>query len=297
MSTTQLSQTRACSEETIRRILIQHKIPIRSKRKLTQITAARIVEEYDGGTPSPALAQKVGVVPATVLRYVRAAGDRVRNGREVHRSLCLKTDVFRSPSPEGRYWIGFAMADGCVMPNGTLTFNLQAADREHLEKLKRFLGSDAQIRQGNVRAAGFKLGAPFVKFSVCSKDIVEDLARFGVVPRKSMKERVIGLEMSPDFWRGVVDGDGHVSFHKRGYFQLKLYGSRALCEQFRQFVLVHVPHCRATVHPSRSIFALSLCCGPAVEIARVLYGNATVYLERKFAVVRDLVGQLPSARS
>ena len=41
--------------------------------------------------------------------------------------------------------IGFAIADGCVLENGTFSVALQIRDIDHLYKLRRFLKSGARI--------------------------------------------------------------------------------------------------------------------------------------------------------
>lgn len=202
----------------------------------------------------------------------------------------LNTGVFSGEAEEVQYWIGFAMADGSVRDKeGTFSVALQLADIGHLRKLHTFLGSSVEIMEGELNRGAYKPGAGFAKISVHSKDLVESLMLAGVVPKKTGKEELLKFKMSRHTWRGAIDGDGSVGWHKRGYFYIKLYGCEIFCEQFRQYVLTIVPNCRAKVQKSKSIFSFGLCCAPAEAVARELYRDSTAYLDRKYKIVKRLL--------
>jgi hypothetical protein len=201
----------------------------------------------------------------------------------------LDVNAFLRDDEEAIYWTGFSIADTCVGDNGTFSAALQVRDRNHLVKLKRFLDAAASIKTGKGNATCFRPGRPFVKLTVASKLLTDSLALAGVLPRKTGTERLLRYEMSRHAWRGAIDGDGTLGRHKRGYFYIKLYGSRMLCEQFREYVLTLVPTCRAKVQRSKTIFAFGVCCGPANTVIRELYGDCSVYLTRKKRAVAPLL--------
>ena len=151
------------------------------------------------------------------------------------------------------------------------------------------MGSSVEIKEGTLNRGAYKPGAGFAKISVHSKDLVESLMIAGVAPNKTGKEELLKFRMSRHTWRGAIDGDGSMGWHKRGYFYIKLYGCKTFCEQFRQYVLTIVPNCRAKVQKSKSIFSFGMCCGPAEAVAGELYRNCNVYLDRKYDTVKCLL--------
>lgn len=51
-------------------------------------------------------------------------------------------------SAEKAYWLGFIAADGCVYvreTNSTIRIQLNAIDKKHLEKFKKFMNSNVNI--------------------------------------------------------------------------------------------------------------------------------------------------------
>lgn len=68
---------------------------------------------------------------------------------------------------------------------------------------------------------------------VSSPRMTADLARHGVVPRKSLTmEASQAAARRPEFWLGVFDGDGCCTFSKRGVPRIGILGSRPLMTQF-----------------------------------------------------------------
>lgn len=283
-----------CSPEVIRKLLHENRIKIRPARKLDPRSLEQILAMYRSRMKPSEIGEEFGVTKQTVASYLRFHGEPIRGPRDAHRKHGLDKAAFTQDSEESEYWIGFLMAD-CSVRNqeGTLAVALQIGDIGHLRKLKKFLKSTAPIITGKLNRGAYKPGAEFAKLVVHSKDLVDSLIKAGVVPNKTGKEKFVKHRLSRHAWRGAIDGDGSVGRHKRGYFYLKLYGCRQFCEQFRQYVLTIVPSCRAQVQPSRSIFAFGMCCGPAEAVARELYRDCKVYLDRKFDEVKPLFEKTP----
>ena len=286
ISSSTVAQEFRCSLDLVRKTLLKGGVKSRPKSKLNGQMRKRILTTYNFGTCPARIAIDYGVHENTIKRAIRISGGQLRGHRDdVHRRIPLDAKVFERDCEEAQYWIGFLIADGCVLNNGTLSVALAVVDREHLVRLGRFLKSGALIFEGKGNQSSYKPGRPFVKLSVFSKSLVENLGEFGVVPRKTGREKLLKYEFSRHTWRGVIDGDGSVGFHKRGYFWIKLYGSRELCEQFRQFVLTLLPACSAQVHQYGSIHSFGLCCAPAEAVAIELYRGCTIALSRKSEIV------------
>lgn len=289
-SSTQLSKYYGCSNGLILDILRRGNVLIRPKRKLNFQIVSQLPQRYRESSMSRAeLGMLYGVCAATIGNRLHEENVEMRDSRdESRRTYRIDQLAFSLETEESLYWIGFLMADGCVDEHGTLSIHLQYADRGHLYKLRSFLNSSAPVRQQYGNESGYRPGVPFASFCIHCTTIVEQLIAYGVIPRKTGRECLLKGQSSRHVWRGLVDGDGTVGFHKRGYFYLKLYGSHAICSQFRAFVLTLVPTCKATVRKSRTIYSFGVSCGVARIVAVELYRNNNVALSRKAKIVRQL---------
>jgi len=109
---------------------------------------------------------------------------------------------------EKAYWLGFIAADGYIVrKRPALEVTLKRADEEHLYELKRVLKTDAPIRRGAVH------DYPTARLTVTSPQIVSNLARYGIVPGKSLTYEFPEKLPRHYIWaflRGYFDGDGSI---------------------------------------------------------------------------------------
>jgi hypothetical protein len=178
---------------------------------------------YGTGLTITEVASRTGFHRDTVRRALVSSGvtlhDRTRRWPVRH-------DAFAEPlSPEAWYWIGMLAADGCVQgPHVSLVQHASRAAM--LERFLMFVGSPGRpfrvINGGNGLIA-----------DVSSPRMTADLARHGVVPRKSLTmEASQAAARRPEFWLGVFDGDGCCTFSKGGVPRIGILGSRPLMTQF-----------------------------------------------------------------
>jgi hypothetical protein len=205
--------------------------------------------------------------------------------------------AFAEFTPESAYWVGFLMADGYIatprVGTPSVVLSLSVRDVAHLESLKRFLGARNQITHSPpatvVRFGGrTSIDAGHARFSVRSRQMVADLARWGVVPGKSLREAAHPiLSGNRDFWRGVVDGDGCLRWlvvRGRKYPSLGLVGSGAMVEAFHRFIVGCCWSTKVRTQQDRrtpGLWSLILGGQPAKATAVVLYTGASVALPRK----------------
>jgi len=191
------------------------------------------------------------------------------------KSLNIKADAFRHPNEESLYWAGFLAADGCVSGN-YLHLNLQNRDVSHIEKMKKWLNVECKIRERPNQSQVIQ---------VWSKEIISDLTQYGITPRKSLTYNPgVSCLYSPDFWRGMIDGDGCLSQSRAPYRYPIVYfcGSHGACEAFRVFVKTFCES-KANVRKSKNIFNISYSGPYAIQIMQKLYGNnPKFYLDRKY---------------
>ena len=138
-------------------------------------------------------------------------------------------DVFNKETEEAYYWGGFLFADGCVRKEyncrtGVIGCYLKLAlanqDIEHLKKFCIFMNlpiEKVKPRSDNLKQHTIKIG---------SKQLVESLARFGVVQNKTYRPIQVNLNIKliSHFLRGWFDGDGHIKKKKGPYKLFMLAG-------------------------------------------------------------------------
>lgn len=285
----QTADTVGCDDAVAYRLLVQRGVERRSpggQQEVSQRLFDRAERLYEGGVSMAVAAAKVGVNGGTVASYFRRVGIERRS--EPYRLYTLDESAFDVMTAEAAYWVGFLMADGCVFHRAKgsprISITLKGADKGHLYKFRRFLGSNAPIRTF-VRNGGFGRRSQ-TEFGVKSQRLADALRTYGVVPRKTATARVRLLADNRHFWRGVIDGDGWIRVPRRGRppydLRLGLVGSKFLTRQFRVFARAHVPT-RAHVlpRPQRELYYFGVGSRLAAELCRVLYDDAPVALARK----------------
>ena len=114
------------------------------------------------------------------------------------------------------YWLGFLAADGSIKSNkNCLEIGLSTKDIDHLEKFKRFIDSNINILSKMNHCSNNDKWYPASYLFTHSKQIVDDLAQYGIVPRKSY-HNINFLENIPDKYKtpfilGYFDGDGWIT--------------------------------------------------------------------------------------
>lgn len=179
-------------------------------------------------------------------------------------------------NPESAYWIGFILADGCILnlnDKPMLSVALSVRDKEHLQKLKTFLKSEHKI-QCTTNTCRLRVYAPI---------LCQTLSKYGIDSRKSTRESVPeSLKHNRNFWRGVVDGDGWVTYYKNGWGEIGICGSKSVCAGFLSYVQT-IGFTNATVRKHKEANCYKICVRgyTGSEIICHLYEDSTIYLNRK----------------
>jgi hypothetical protein len=118
----------------------------------------------------------------------------------------LDDTAFDTVTEESAYWSGFLMSDGNISygktGNARIALALAKVDYSHLEKFRDFLKCTNPIGQKKKKYLGTIVIQYYLRFT--SKHIAEILIAHGIIPRKSLVARVIGLDNDRHFWRGVI---------------------------------------------------------------------------------------------
>lgn len=178
------------------------------------------------------------------------------------------------------------MADGCIIDSKpqhrVVVLDLKYGDIAHVESFKNFLKSGHKITKV------FKKKTYNAKIQVGSERLATVLLqRYGIGPRKSFTAQVSGeLALNRHFWRGVIDGDGHIKLckHRQSMMpKFELVGSRALLTQFLDFAQFNglITIASPKLNKDKNIWRLALSGNGIGRIIAMLYANASTVLARK----------------
>jgi hypothetical protein len=127
---------------------------------------------------------------------------------------------------------------------------------------------------------------------VSSKQIADKLTAYGITYRKSLTAKVIGLDDSiylRHFWRGAFDGDGYFKNRDgKDGDKMILTGSNDLLNQFEEFIRNNIPDARVTIKSVGKYSKLYVYSYTARALAKLLYYDCSVALERKLAKARNM---------
>lgn len=244
----------------------------------TKQTYLDFIQANFGKISERKMAKLLGIGKTTVNRW------RQEFGLKIFKNT-VNENYFETWSAEMAYILGFIAADGNVSWNEkkgyySLTITAAEKDEAHLKKIREKLQSTKPLLYANSTKSN--------RLIVNSKKICRDLIALGIVPAKS---KIIQFQPVPDeflshFIRGVVDGDGSVSYFNRKispYFNIQIAsGSKVFLEELaRRVGKIGI---NANVRDTkRGVFILQYTCKRAINFANFIYSDADFYLERKFA--------------
>lgn len=257
---------------------------------------AAMIAAYLSGDTVVQAAARFGYCEDSCRAAMRAAGVPPRNASVCQRRYAINDTFFKSIDSEPKaYWLGFLTADGCITKSGAIKLTLAHKDKKHVEAFRNAVGSTHPVKTRRVRLSGktHKTAGLFVKNS----SLVAQLERLGLMPRKSFTIKPcqhIPEHLLRHYWRGVVDGDGHVRIRvhsdvsSESDFHFALVGNRDMLGGFCDFV-ADVVSSRATIRPHARIYRIRYCGRAAAAVVELLYLNANVYLDRKKEVADKML--------
>ncbi len=197
----------------------------------------------------------------------------------------INEDFFSSWSPEMAYVFGLIITDGCVSDTGVISLCIN--DLELIEKVKKVIGSEHKIIPSKHQKGLYY-------FHFAREELVADLAKLGVLPRKSLTVKFpqVPEKYLADFIRGVFDGDGSVFFDKRRpKFPLRskfVSGSEAFIEGLQRALEDHLDMPKRTIYKQKTKNGWSYMFiyghKDSVKLFEILYKDTQnrLFLERKY---------------
>ena len=197
----------------------------------------------------------------------------------------INEDFFGKWSTEMAYVLGLIITDGCISKTGTVSLSMN--DREILEKVKTVLGSAHKIEPS-------KHQENLYIFHFARENMVNDLNKLGVIPKKSLKVTFpdVPQEYISEFIRGIFDGDGSVYFDKRSKnYPLRTSfhsGSKAFIEKLEDnLIRLGMPKRRRISQQKTKngiYYGIRYGHENSSKLFNILYKNAgnRLFLERKY---------------
>lgn len=226
-------------------------------------------------------------------KRIKALGYEVINHQK---KVKFNEHVFDSIDTEEKaYWLGFIFADGYIDsspldPNKRSVYNfelsLKADDSPHLDKFNTFM----EHIKDNVKIGNTKCEEKIFKrcrWFIHNKHLWETLNNYGCTPRKSSTLEFPNESIFKDkslirhFIRGYWDGDGCLSWmdkeHK--YPCIEVVGTENFLYSIQKYLQVEFK-----LQSKKDSVAKQFIVGhyKAFKIAKYLYSDATIYLNRKY---------------
>ncbi len=231
------------------------------------------------------IARRLGIGKSTVNRWSKEIGLYF----EKH---TVNETFFDNLSEISTYVLGYIFADGCVTWNSNkgyynLTITSSEKDVEHLERIRYLLECTKPLLYAS-KTKSYRL-------IVNNKEICKKLMSLGVVPRKSliMQFPVVPKEFIRHFIRGVIDGDGNVRYVNRNrspYFEITIAsGSKLFLQKLSEIIDKEIKIAVDMRKIGQNTYNLQYSCSKGKELAKYIYTNATIFLERKYLPFKNNV--------
>ena len=199
-------------------------------------------------------------------------------------------------SEEKAYWLGFVTADGNVIvknKKGNFELGLCSKDIGHLEKFKQALKYEGNIKHKIVTLGTKKHNA--YRITLHDYNFCLDLISLGCVPKKSLilefpEDGFMPRELYRHYIRGFFDGNGSISTHKSKLHLncLSTYNFLfKMIEVIKEDIKDDLGEFNVLKHGNISQWSKTGTF--AIIIANYLYNDATIYLDRKFELVKKYI--------
>lgn len=249
-----------------------------------------IISGYISGESSTTLSKKFKCSKDTILDLLRSAGVEIKSHYDLKfykDGYSIDRNAFADTGQEvAAYLCGWLVTDGNLCKN-RISLQVKDCDEYVVGLLKEYVGTSNPILR--VSRADSRTGKTYNSSQVYFSDevIKNRLSLLGLEPRKSLNETCPEVyKNSPHFWRGALEGDGHIS---KTEYRVSLVGG--IC-----FVTSFMEYCtslgvRSSVRKHGNLFYCTVSYKDGCKtLLDTLYIGSTYKLPRKYTVYRDRYG-------
>lgn len=246
-----------------------------------------IIQLYQSGKSQSQIAEQIGCDESNISRLL------TRNGIETRFHYSVDHHFFsRIDTEEKAYTLGFFTADGSNHSKNN-TISIDICDLDVLEQIKIAMQYNGSISI-HEPPKKFLHRQKHYRLTIGSQQLSKDLFNKGCPPKKTFltrcpTEEEVSTKLIRHYTRGLFDGDGSV-FKTTNGWHICIAGTTALLDPLR-----HKVHCQCGVmlglYPHGKIYVAKIGGNNQVrQFLDWLYADATIYMERKHARYRELLG-------
>lgn len=215
-NTVEISKAINRSQTGIERFLKSNGFEMTYGRRATKDELQDIIQLYKDGLTCKEIHKKYQYIyqsEEAIQKIVRKAN--VSRGRYI-KQVNVNEDYFENIDTEHKaYWIGFLLADGCILErqreSNVVKFELNNKDRYIVEEFAKDIETSLNVLD-------YKYDKKHnCNIQIHSNKMVNDLGKYGIVPRKTFKIcdlPNINNNLMNHFVRGYFDGDGCAYLYK-----------------------------------------------------------------------------------
>lgn len=269
-----------------------------------------IIQDYKNGETIRSLSRKYNCSREAIKYRLLKNKITLKNYNESQRTYNCNYNYFNKIDTEEKaYWLGFIYADGNLYcPKNSrkkvLQICLAGKDKEHLEKFKKSLSSEHLI---------YKDRSNF-RFMINSEQLVNDLLKLGLSPRKSLilefpDENIVPTNLISHFIRGYFDGDGSIFETNKNTWGFSIIGTIELITKIQKFLIdIGVSKTKIVIEKRKANNKLCYLsfggkitytkgnlarsknrCNNLIILYKFLYENSSIYLNRKFEIFKNII--------
>ena len=253
------------------------------KNYLKYYCLSDIVDKYNSGYTTKDFEQEYPAserVFADLLKeqgVLRQSGVPSRTNQSLFSSIKDEYDA---------YVLGLITSDGSIGKDYSVSIDLAHGDRDLLEQINKiFLNDSGHIFQYGENTKSHK-DNPMVRLRFNGKQICNNLAQYGVVPKKSYLLQHLQLFEEPlmqHYLRGLFDGDGVVSQGQQRYLRIGFCShNRTVVEDYFNYFVSHLGLNRTSLFNTGQCWQCSWAAKDNVQkFYSYIYNDANIYLLRK----------------
>ena len=221
---------------------------------------------------------------AYVIWLLKRSGIQCRGTRK----YSINKEYFKNiDSSNKAYFLGLLMADGCIKDYRSVHIALHKQDEHILESFKKELEYNTPLKIKSCNYPNGDRNYNMLNLEINSKDIVSDLAKYNIVPRKTYKKdlEIPNISYIGSFIRGFFDGDGSVyikEVKKWKYLGVNFTGNLNLLNSLKTILSQYSIKCNKTFLCNEVYGRFAISEKESIKkIYKLMYEEADLYFFRK----------------